>query len=160
MLQRPLLWRLALLMTALTTFLLAAGQANAFETLPSAEDSAPGSAASSLNWTTSKRPVFADDQCLSLLKSFHIDYNASAMDRTRRSAGDETGIGLVVGIRFALGSGNSRKSANRGGSARLDVWQPSGVTGGDPHALAIADYNRCKGDQALKALSEDWRWNR
>ena len=100
----------------------------------------------------------AYDQCLPLLKSFHIDHNAYAMDRNRRSAGETAGIGLVFGIRFALGSDDAKRPGNRRNAPRLDIWQP-GVTG-DPHALAIADYNRCKGDQALKALREEWRWGR
>ena len=100
----------------------------------------------------------ADDQCLPLLKSYHIDYNASAMDRDRRSAGENSGIGLVFGIRFALGSDGIKKPGNTRNAPRLDLWQP-GVTG-DPHALAIADYNRCKSDQALRVLSDDWRWSR
>ena len=150
-LQHSLLRRLAFLLTAVGSLFLA-GNARAFETVhgPGNDEWQPSAPAQ--NMTTSSAPAAAEDACLPLLKALPIDMNASAMDRNRRSAGETAGIGLVFGIRFALDSGNRRRAP------RLGIWQPS-VTG-DPHALALADYNRCKGDQALKALGDDWRWSR
>lgn len=80
------------------------------------------------------------------------------MDRDRRSAGSAAAVGLVFGLRFALGPVENRKPGGSRNAPRLDIWQP-GVQA-DPQALAIADYRRCKNDEALKMLNEEWRWNR
>lgn len=156
---RPPLWRLAILLTAISLVLLTVNRAWAFEALSSADSETNGAVTTPLQWTTSSpRPATVDDQCLQLLKSNHIDSNASAMDQDRHNAGQSAGFGFVLGIRFALDSDTNNKTKKRSNSSHLDIWQP-GVTG-DPHALAVAEYNRCKSDAALKALNDDWRWSR
>lgn len=98
-----------------------------------------------------------DDSCLPLLKSVrNFTPPPSATDRDRRSAGQAAAIGLVFGVRFALGPKETARSRRQGG-VRFDVWQPRDDN--SIQAMAVADYRRCKNDQALKALS-DWRWKR
>lgn len=107
---------------------------------------------------TSSKPAIADDSCLPLLKTVRYDNPASsAMDRGRSSEGQAqaAALGLVLGVRFALGPKEVVKS-NRG---RFEVRQPFSTTD-DNYALAVADYRRCKNEQALKALNDDWRWSR
>ena len=79
------------------------------------------------------------------------------MDRDRQTAGKAAALGLILGVRIALGPKEVTRHKRTGNAVRFDIWQPS--TGGDRQALAIADYRRCKNDQALKAIS-DWRWQR
>lgn len=162
--QRHPLRRPVLLLAALAAFL-AAGNAWAFEAVraPVAGKGA-GAAPAVPQWaatTTSPSsvPGAADDRCLRFIKDRHIDFDSSAMDRNRRSAGDAAGAGLVFGIRFALGPKETGKAAARKAAPpRLDIWQP-GVKA-DPQALAVAEYRRCRSDEALKALGDDWRWSR
>lgn len=104
----------------------------------------------------SPSPAMADS-CLPLLNIRHTP-PVSAMDRTQRSAGTAAALGVVFGVRFALGPKETAKTGRKD-NARLSVWQPANSTGGDRHALAIADYRDCQREQALKALS-DFRWSR
>jgi len=99
-----------------------------------------------------------DDSCQPLLKAVR-NYTPppSATDRDRRNAGSAAALGLVFGLRFALGPTETSRSRRPTSAARLDVWQPR--DDGSIQAMAVADYRRCKNDQALKALS-DWRWKR
>ena len=76
------------------------------------------------------------------------------MDRTRPSAGKAAAVGLVLGVRFALGPKTITKSRR----PALDVWEPGGA-GQSGRARAIAEYRRCKNEQALDAI-RDWRWER
>lgn len=98
-----------------------------------------------------------DDSCLPLLKSVHHTSPQSAMDRTQRTAGTAAALGVVFGVRFALGPKETAKSGRN--NARLTIWQPTSGLAGDRHALAVADYRECRKEQALKALS-DFRWTR
>ncbi len=104
-------------------------------------------------------PVQASkDSCLPLLKSArYYDSPSSVTSRNRQSAGKAAAVGLIFGVRFALGPEEVTKSRKRGNRARFDVWQPRDGSGAQ--ALAVAQYRRCKNDQALKAIS-DWRWAR
>lgn len=99
------------------------------------------------------------DSCLPLLKSVsHFRSPSSAMDRNRQNAGKKAAtLGFVFGVRFALGPKEVRKSRSRSGAVKFDIWQPRDE--GGVQAMAVAQYRRCKNDQALKALS-DWRWAR
>lgn len=109
---------------------------------------------------STSRPASAEDSCLSLLNTVRYDASPSAAGRDRRSVGKATALGLVLGVRFALGPKEVMKTSPSGGAARLGFWQPRDVADtGSSRALAIADYRRCKSEQALKALS-DWRWVR
>lgn len=150
-LRRSLPVRLSAFLLAAGLLLLSAADARAFQIVQPPAQPAQQT-------TTSSPPSSADGQCLSLLKALPADTGASAMDRNRRSADETAAFGLVFGIRFALDSGDVRKPSRRPSAPRFEIRQP-GVTG-DPHALAVADYNRCKSDQALKALGDEWRWSR
>ncbi len=99
-----------------------------------------------------------EDSCLPLLKSVrHFSSPPSATDRDRRSAKKAAAIGLVFGVRFALGPKERSSSRKQNRAVRFDIWQPRNESG--IQAMAVAEYRRCKNDQALKALS-DWRWAR
>lgn len=120
--------------------------------------SAIGADDTSMPITSSPAPVKAsEDSCLPLLKSARAFGPApSAMDRDWRSAKKAAALGVVFGIRFALGPKEVTHSKSRS-RVKVGVWQPEDYNGA--HALAVADYRRCKNDQALKAIS-DWRWQR
>jgi len=79
------------------------------------------------------------------------------MDRGRASEGQAqaAALGLVLGVRFALGP----KEVIRSNRSRVEIRQPFSTTE-DTYALAIADYRRCKNEQALRALNDEWRWSR
>lgn len=97
------------------------------------------------------------DSCLPLLKSIRHTSPTSAMDRTQRSAGAAAALGVVIGLRFALGP-KEQAGANRR-KARLTIWEHTSAMAGDRNALAIADYRACQKDKALNALS-GFRWER
>lgn len=107
---------------------------------------------------SSPSPVPANsDSCLALLKSVRY-VPTSQMDRNNRHhAGTAAALGLVFGVRFALGPKETNKPGKRKSNARFDIWQPQNDNG--RQALAVADYRRCKNEQALQAIS-DWRWKR
>ena len=98
------------------------------------------------------------DSCLPLLKSIHQTNSVSAMDRNQRSAGKATALGVIFGVRFALGPKEIAKSKHR--KARLDIWQTKGsIADNNRHALAVSDYRACRKEKALEALSA-FRWKR
>jgi hypothetical protein len=100
------------------------------------------------------------DPCLPLLKTVrHISPVSDAMDRSRRSAGAAATLGLVVGLRFALGPKEVLKNGRKRPSARFDLWQHEPNNTGSLEALAVSEYRRCKNEEALKALSS-FRWER
>ena len=101
-------------------------------------------------------PVPANaDACLSLLKTVNFS-PANTVKRDRRDAGKAAALGLVFGVRFALGPKEITRS-KRKKPVTLDVWTPR--EDNSRQALAVAEYRRCKNEQALKAIS-DWRWAR
>jgi len=103
-------------------------------------------------------PTANEDSCAPLLKSVrNFTPPPSATDRDRQHAGQAAAIGLVFGLRIALGPKETARSGRKDSSVRLDVWQPRDDN--SMQAMAVSDYRRCKNDQALKALS-DWRWKR
>ncbi len=108
--------------------------------------------------TEDQPPVYeSQDSCLAMLKAVRASAPPSAMDQHRRHAGQAAALGLVFGVRFALGPKEPVRRSARQSGARLDVWQTEDVSG--RHALAIADYRRCQNEKALEALSH-WRWKR
>lgn len=108
---------------------------------------------------SSPTPVPAnDDSCLPLLKSVRqYAPPPSATDWDQRTAGKAAALGLIFGVRFALGPKELAKSRRTEKPVRFDIWQPR--DSGNAQAMAVADYRRCKNEQALKAIS-DWRWAR
>ncbi len=106
---------------------------------------------------TSPTPTQAkNDSCLPLLKSVR-QASPSAMDRNRSTTGKAAALGVIFGVRFALGPKEVMKSSRRDKAVRFDLWQAR--EGNGAQAMAIADYRRCKNEEALKAIS-DWRWAR
>ncbi len=107
---------------------------------------------------TSSKPAITEDACLPLLKTVSHSPALSAMDRDRRSAGNAAVLGLVFGVRFALGPKEVMKPGKGRAAVGFEVLQQR-ETGG-MHALAVSEYRRCRNEKALKALSDDWRWSR
>lgn len=140
------------LVSIITVF---AGSAQAFEL----EDSASSVENTKRSALLSDTPSSAmADSCLPLLKSIHQTNSVSAMDRNQRSAGKAAALGVVFGVRFALGPKEIAKS--RYGKPRLDLWQTAGSISNDSrHALAVSEYRACQKEKALNALS-DFRWER
>lgn len=93
------------------------------------------------------------DTCLPLLQVRHTP-PVSDMDPTRRPAGHKAAaVGFVLGLRIALGPTEVT------GSNRISVG-PEVIADrghGNRHALAIAEYRRCKNNQALQRLQDDIR---
>jgi hypothetical protein len=110
------------------------------------------------SYTHTPQSAIAGDKCLSLLKSVRYDNAPSAMDRTQRSAGTATALGLVFGVRFALGPKEVMKNRS-GDNVTFELWEARNKDTNASQALAIADYRRCKNEQSLRALS-DLRWQR
>ncbi|HBR68939.1 MAG TPA: hypothetical protein DEA55_06145 [Rhodospirillaceae bacterium] len=142
-------------LTLATIITLSAGSVQAFEL----EDSASSVETAERSALVSDFPSSAmADSCLPLLKSIHETTSVSAMDRNQRSAGKAAALGVVFGVRFALGPKEVAKP--RHGQVRLDLWQTaSSISDNNRHALAISDYRACRKEKALNALSE-FRWQR
>ncbi|MCB9990187.1 MAG: hypothetical protein H6867_02260 [Rhodospirillales bacterium] len=97
------------------------------------------------------------DTCLSLLKSVRYTASPSAMDRDRHVAGKAAALGVVFGVRFALGPKEVARSGGHNKAVRFDLWEAR--ESNSRQAMAVAEYRRCKNEEALKAIS-DWRWKR
>lgn len=81
--------------------------------------------------------VPAGDSCLYILRHAQERNRLSAYERyDRQSAGSVAAIGLVFGVRFALGPTEARYGT------------------GSMQALAIADYRACRNEQALRTLTD------
>ena len=92
----------------------------------------------------------AGDSCLYILR------NAQERERYfRQSAGSAAAVGLVFGVRFALGPSEVNKSRRRAPAeaAAFRVWEPRESTG-SAQALAIADYRACRNELTLRALTD------
>ncbi len=146
---------LALTLTGILT--ISSGPARSIEI----DQSSPAVAGknSPLSYKTSPRAAISDEKCLSLLKTVHYDNSSSAMDRGRHSAGKATALGLVFGVRFALGPKEVMKNTRSGDAVKFELWEARNTDTNAAQALAIADYRRCKNEQTLRSLS-DWRWQR
>ncbi len=96
----------------------------------------------------------AGDSCLYILNQAQERDAASARERYyRQSAGSAAAVGLVLGVRFALGPASVQKSRRLSSPpAAFRVWE-SRDTGG-AQALAIADYRACRNEQTLRALTD------
>lgn len=101
-----------------------------------------------------RTPSSQEESCAHLLKAIRYASSYSDTDRVRRSAGAAAAVGLVFGIRFALGP----KTVTSSKRPALGVWQPDSTS--SSKALAVADYRRCKNNEALEALNQEWRWQR
>lgn len=95
------------------------------------------------------------DPCLYLLKNMQEQNESAAVDRQyRNAAGSAAAVGLVFGVRFALGPQETVKARRRQSPAvAFHVWEPRDSVGGG-QALAIADYRACRNEQALRALTD------
>lgn len=137
--------------------LVTGGPAWSFERSKAAQDIPIDERAGAL--TTTLPPVTSgggDDHCQSLLNTARYDVTARGHEMDRSQARQKAAaIGVVLGIKFALGPKEVAKSGRR--KARLDVWQPSGGKGAQ--VLAVSAYRECKKEQALKALNS-FRWKR
>lgn len=97
----------------------------------------------------------AGDKCLYILKIAKERSSASGMDREyRQAAGSAAAIGLVFGVRFALGPQEVTKSKRRVQPvASFNVWEARDHASSG-QALAIADYRACRNERALQALTD------
>lgn len=140
-----------------------AGQAIETRSLPSISSDSQPLQRGERNLTGSLDRKYANraDPCLSFLKTIRhapahtARYNADQMDRTRRAAGKATALGLVFGLRIALGPKQVTGKTHRPVETGIWAFDKHGST-----ALAVADYRKCKNEKALKALEENWRWAR
>lgn len=106
----------------------------------------------------------ASDRCLSLLKTVnHVNGPVPAMPDRRYDASKAAALGVVFGVKFALGPKevtHNKRSNRRSPKARFSAWQLDNQSAaGGYKVLAVADYRRCRNEQALNFLS-DWRWSR
>ncbi len=98
----------------------------------------------------------AGDTCLYILRNAQERDGYSERERYfRQSAGSAAAVGLVFGVRFALGPSELNKSRRRAPAeaAAFRVWEPREATG-SAQALAIADYRACRNEQTLRALTD------
>lgn len=98
----------------------------------------------------------AGDSCLYILRNAQEREGLSERERYyRQSAGSAAAVGLVFGVRFALGPSEVNKAQRRvpEQAAAFRVWEPRESTG-SAQALAIADYRACRNEQALRALTD------
>lgn len=98
----------------------------------------------------------AGDACLYILRHAQEREGFSERERYYRpDAGSAAAVGLVFGVRFALGPSELNKSRRRAPvqTAALRVWEPRESAGG-ARALAIADYRACRNERALRALTD------
>lgn len=98
----------------------------------------------------------AGDSCLYILRNAQEREGLSERERYyRQSAGSAAAVGLVFGVRFALGPSELNKSRRRvpEQAAAFRVWEPRESTGG-AQALAVADYRACRNEQTLRALTD------
>lgn len=108
------------------------------------------------SFTTSSPSPTTTDPCLPLLDKIRYSSPQSAVDRTQRSAGTATALGLFLGVRIALGP-KETLGAKRRVHVAPDVMRDK--TGSD-YALAVSDYRSCMKEQALQSMNDDWRWTR
>lgn len=98
------------------------------------------------------------DKCLSLL---NVSYNKRQHSdiRHKQNIGKSAAIGLVFGLRFALGPKEVLKNT-RAKDIELDVWSPRDSASSDIiQVAAVSQYRRCKKEETLNALN-DFRWQR
>lgn len=102
----------------------------------------------------SSSPAMAD-ACLPLLKSIRHTSAGIAMDRNQRSAGQAAALGLVFGVRFALGPSPEPLSPELNPEAiSSDAADTNRTT------FAIANYRQCQKDQLLKQALENQAFER
>lgn len=96
------------------------------------------------------------DSCLYILRAARERAEVTSRhNEYRQSAGSAAALGLVFGVRFALGPGEVTKVRRRGTQpvASFGMWEPRESTGGG-QALAIADYRACRNENALRTLTD------
>jgi hypothetical protein len=124
-----------------------AGSAWSHESSSSGKISAGAASVSSLPQVS----LSVTDKCLPLLKSVRPPISPdNVTDKTQRPAGKLAALGLVFGIRFALGPVEAPQNAKRSAHtpALVDFRQPSGDINGR-NALATAAYRHCRKTEAL-----------
>ncbi len=98
----------------------------------------------------------AGDSCLYILRNAQERDGYSERERYyRQSAGSAAAVGLVFGVRFALGPSELNKARRRAPAEAVAfrVWEPRESTG-SAQALAVADYRACRNEQTLRALTD------
>lgn len=98
------------------------------------------------------------DQCLPLLKSIQTISPESALDRSQRTAGQIAALGLLFGVRFAPGPLERPGKATAETMVQIKV-SPEPLLEGRA-ALAVAAYRDCRKNEALTALTREFRWAR
>lgn len=97
-----------------------------------------------------------DDPCLYLLKSAaRAQETSAALDREYREAsGSALALGLVLGVRFALGPQEQVRPGQR--VRPVAAFHVGGHQEGSQglSALAIADYRACRNQHTLQALTD------
>lgn len=136
-------------------FLLIAVPAGAFETTKASALITEEMRAKPLSFTKKSPHEAQADPCLPLLQARRHSSGASALSFQHRRPVGKTAtpvaLGLVLGIRVALGPKNVVKSSDRvqiGPEIRTDR------AGSDNYALAVAAYRSCKNKHTLSLLNK------
>lgn len=96
------------------------------------------------------------DQCLPLLKSIQTISPESALDRSQRTAGQIAALGLLFGVRFAPGP--LERPGKATAETMVQIKVSSEPLSDGRAALAVAAYRDCRKNEALTAMSRDFRW--
>lgn len=95
-----------------------------------------------------------DDACLYILKAAREQTGSEVSEHDyRQSAGSAVALGLVFGVKFALGPTELRKYPRRSHvqAAAFHVGEPRDYGG---QALAVADYRACRNERTLRTLTD------
>jgi len=97
-----------------------------------------------------------EDSCLYIIRAARDKSEDSYAERQyRQDASSAAAVGLVFGVRFALGPSEVNKNRKRVRPvAAFHVWETRDSATGGGQALAIADYRACRNEQALRALTD------
>lgn len=141
----------ALSLILATIFTLSVSQpAWSFETAPMSESHALSGAVAPV---VLRPDASSGDPCLYMLKTMQAQESTMANERRyRETSGSAMAVGLVLGVRFALGPQERTRSGQRPRPvAAFHVWEPHQA---QSPALAIADYRACRNQHTLQALTD------
>ena len=97
-----------------------------------------------------------EDPCLPLLQTVRQETPVStSLGRNEDNARKAAALGLVFGLKYAVGPKEIAKSKRLNKPTKIEQHHDTNGV----RALAVADYRRCKNENALKEIS-DWRWER
>ena len=100
------------------------------------------------------RSVQDNDSCLFILQPVAGQSAAEAREwKRRQDAGSAAAIGLVFGVRYAVGPAEVTSLRDYRQPASFRAWEARDQSQ-SARALAIADYRACRNEQALQVLTD------